>query len=156
MSLSLRLMVLFIVTSAVFSPESGFAAKCKDQFYIISLKDQYLEKKYKVRAFFLYQGYDVYSITKMPNGWIYTFPDKQGDRLIGLAETDHEAVDIRYFKDFLSIIIIKDDKPYLTMTLICNKPNGTVELLKLETNDFVIKQINKCFKRYSLNHDNEP
>ncbi|MEO5361616.1 MAG: hypothetical protein H7843_14425 [Nitrospirota bacterium] len=152
----MRLTVLLVVSTVLLSPKAGFAAKCKDQFYIISLKDAYLKKKYKVRAFF-FIGTDVYGVTKMPKDWLYSFPDKQGYRLIGLAETDKEVLDIGYFQDFLSVIMTKsDEKPYFSMMLIGNKPDGTVELLKLETRDFTMKKINKCFKRYSLNPEHEP
>lgn len=155
MSLCLRLVVLLIASSVVFSPGAGLAAKCKNQFYIVSLKDSYLKKKYKVRSFFLPAGSDVYGITKMPNSWIYTFPDKSGYRLIGLAETDDDALDIGYFRDFLSVIETKDEKPSLGMTMICNKPDGTAMILKLKTKDFKIKKINKCFKRYDNNPEND-
>jgi hypothetical protein len=131
--------VLIVVSSVLFSPEAGFAAKCKNKFYIISLKDSYAKKKYKVRAFFLYPN-PVYSIPKMPKGWRYAFNDKLSNRLIAAAETDKEAVDIGYFKNFVTLIITEYDireKVDFSMVLICNKPDGTPLILVLETKDCV-------------------
>ncbi|MBF0456412.1 MAG: hypothetical protein HQK99_00770 [Nitrospirae bacterium] len=139
---------------AAFSPEAGFAAKCEDKFYIISLKDSYLNKKYKVRAFFGYPGNYTYGIPRMPKGWFYDFPDEHGtdSLIIGKADSDKEAIDIEFFKEFLTIIIkTKYDlnkKPDFSMTLICNKPDGTPKILDLQTKDFKIKRIHKCLKWY--------
>ncbi|MEO5361916.1 MAG: hypothetical protein H7843_15985 [Nitrospirota bacterium] len=146
---------MLIVTSVVFSPEAGFSAKCKNNFYIISLKNSYLKKKYKVRAFFLNPGirFYIYGINKMPKGWLYDFPDEHGfDSLIGTADTDKDAVDIGYFKDFFTFILLTDNhlglKPDLSMTLYCNKSDGTAKILELKTKDFKIKRIYKCLKWY--------
>ncbi|MEO5359749.1 MAG: hypothetical protein H7843_04805 [Nitrospirota bacterium] len=135
--------------------KNELSAKCKDKLYVISLKDSYLKKKYKVRAFYLNPGLNfyIYGIPKMPNGWVYDFPDEHGfDKLIGTADTDKEAVDIGYFKDFFTFILLKDDhqksKPGLRMTFFCNKPDGTAKLIELGTKDFNIKIINKCPKWY--------
>lgn len=149
----MRLIVLFVVSSMVNVPESGYAAKCKNQLYIISLKDLYLKKKYKVRAFVLYQSNYIYGIPKMPNGWLYDFPDEHGmdSLLVGTAYADKEAVDIEYYKDFLTYIITEFEpkiKPDFSMTLFCNKPDGNAIILELETKDFKIKRIRKCLKRY--------
>lgn len=154
MSLSLRLVVLLFVSMVVFSPDAVLAAKCKDKFYVISLNDSYLKKKYKVRAFFVYPGNYIYGIPKMPKGWLYDFPDEHGmeSLIIGKAVTDKEAIDIGFFKDFLTIIVrTKYDlnkKPDFSMTLICNKPDGTPKILDLQNKDFKIKRIHKCFKGY--------
>jgi hypothetical protein len=115
------------------------------------LKDSYANKKYKVRAFTLYPGNAVYGIPKIPIGWLYGFYDEHGERLTATAETDNEAVDIGYFKEFLVFIILKDERderPYLRMTLVCNKPDGTAKIIQLKTNDFKIKNIHKCMKKY--------
>ncbi|WP_420264689.1 hypothetical protein [Candidatus Magnetominusculus dajiuhuensis] len=154
MALYLRLTVILLFSSMVLPPTAGFAAKCKNKLYIISLKDSYLKNKYKVRSFFLYPSNYIYGVPKMPKGWLYDFPDEHGTEtlLIGTADTDKEAVDIGYFKDFLTIVVRTDadhnKKPYFSMTLFCNKPNGTATILDLQNKDFKIKRIHKCLKRY--------
>ncbi|MCG6551878.1 MAG: hypothetical protein L7F77_06085 [Candidatus Magnetominusculus sp. LBB02] len=154
MSLCLRLVVLLLVSSVVLSPEAGFAAKCENKFYVISLKDSYLQNKYKVRAFFVFPSNYIYGIPTIPKGWSYDFPDEHGTEslIIGTAVTDKEAVDIEFFKDFFTIIVrTKYDlnkKPDFSMTLICNKPDGTPKILDLQNKDFKIKKIPKCLKPY--------
>jgi hypothetical protein len=93
----------------------------------------------------------VYSIHRIPIGWLYGFYDKHYDILNAAAETDNEAVDIGYFKNFLVFIKTNysfDEQLYLRMTLICNKPNGNAKVIQLETEDFKIKRIHKCLKKY--------
>ncbi|MCG6553458.1 MAG: hypothetical protein L7F77_14140 [Candidatus Magnetominusculus sp. LBB02] len=153
MTLCLRLAVFIVASTVEFSPATVLAAKCKNQFYTISLKDSYLNKKYKVRAFFLYQDNYIYGIPKMPKGWFYDFPDEHGMEsfIIGTAVTDKEAVDIGYFKDFLTYVITEfepERKPDFSMILICNKPDGQAEIIKLRTKDFKIKIIHKCLRMY--------
>ncbi|MBF0458537.1 MAG: hypothetical protein HQK99_11670 [Nitrospirae bacterium] len=155
MLLCLRLAVVLVVSAVVFSPDAVLAAKCKDKYYVISLNDSYLKKKYTVRAFFFYPGLDsyIYGIPKMPKGWLYDFPDEHGyDILTSMADTDKSSVDIGYFKDFFIYNIGKDYnpglKPDFSMILFCNKPDGTAKILELETKDFKIKRIHKCLKRY--------
>lgn len=156
MSLYLRFAVLLVVLPVMFSPEDGFAGKCKHKFYIVSLNDSYLNKKYKVRAFLFHPGLDtyIYGIPKMPKGWLYDLPDEHGyDTLIGTADTDKEAIDIGYFKDFFTFILLPDRyhtdlKPAFSITLYCSKPDGTPKILDLHPNDFKIKRIHKCPKWY--------
>ncbi|MEO5361951.1 MAG: hypothetical protein H7843_16175 [Nitrospirota bacterium] len=149
----MRLVVLLVFSTVVFPIEARSSEKCKNQFYTISLKDKYIKKKYKVRAFFLSQNNYIYGIPKMPNGWLYDFPDEHGmdSLLIGTARTDKDAIDIGFFKDFLTYVITEYEpaiKPGFSMTLTCNKPDGTPELLVLGTKDFKIKIIHKCLKLY--------
>ncbi|MBF0457440.1 MAG: hypothetical protein HQK99_06055 [Nitrospirae bacterium] len=117
------------------------------------MKDSYADNNYKVRAFFLDPGLnsDIYSIPKMPKDWHYGF---NGDRIVGLiaaAYTDRAAVDIGYFKEFLAFILQPDhpeDELSFSMTLICYKPDGTPEILFLDTKDFIIKEIHTGLKKY--------
>lgn len=149
MSLYVRLAVLLIISLAVFSPKAGLAGKCKKKFYTVSLKDSYLKKNYKVRAFFFDAGYGIYGIPKIPGGWRYDFDDVSLCGIIATSYSDKDAVDIKYFKDFFTFIItpyMRGEKRYVTMKLIYIKPNGISELKVLGTKDFVIKEIHKCLK----------
>lgn len=151
MSLCLRLAVLLVVSSVILTPEAGIAAKCANKFYLISLKDSYLKKKYKVRAFFLYPRTEVYNIPKIPKGWIYGFKDELSTRLIAAAQTDKDALDIGYFKNFITLVRAAHGEcngKNFSMVLICNKPDGTPMILVLETNDFKIRRIHKCLNMY--------
>jgi hypothetical protein len=141
----------------VFSPQAGLAENCKNNFYIISLKDSYAMKKYKVRAFFVDPGLSAYfyGIPKIPKGWHYSFNDERSIGLVAAAETDREAVDIEYFKDFLTIykrnektIYDPYEQPNVSMELICNEPDGTAKVLELKTKDFEIKRIHKGLKEF--------
>lgn len=148
MSLYVRLAVLLIISLAVFSPKTVHAGKCKNKFYTISLKNSYLKKNYKVRAFFFDTGYAIYGIPKIPDGWRYDF-NENTLYVMATSYSDKDAVDIKYFKDFFTLIItpyIRGNKRYVTMKLIYIKPNGISELRVLGTKDFVIKKIHKCLK----------
>ncbi|MBF0458085.1 MAG: hypothetical protein HQK99_09340 [Nitrospirae bacterium] len=149
MSLYVRLAVLLIISLAVFSPKDGLAGKCKNKFYTVSLKDSYLKKNYKVRAFFFDTGYGIYGIPKIPGGWRYDFNEDSSFAVIATSYSDKDAIDIKYFKDFFTFIItpyIRGEKKYVAMKLIYIKPNGISELKVLDTKDFVIKEIHKCLK----------
>ncbi|KWT91017.1 hypothetical protein [Candidatus Magnetominusculus xianensis] len=153
MSLCLRLVVLLVVSSVMLSPQAGLAEQYKDKFYIISLKDSYSQKKYKVRAFYLDPGLniDIYSIPKMPINWRYDYNYEHSSTLIAAAYTDREAVDIGYFKEFLTLILMPDhpdEELYFSMTLICYKPDGTPKVLVLNAEDFFIREIHKSLKKY--------
>ncbi|MBF0457443.1 MAG: hypothetical protein HQK99_06070 [Nitrospirae bacterium] len=148
MSLCLRLVVLLVVSLAIFSPEAVIAEQCDYKLYSISLKDTLLKNKYKVRAFFLGNA-DVTRIPKIPRGWRYGFHDQLSYGLIASACSDKYAVSIDYFKDFLTIVYAPehpDEKLYLNTKLIYIKPNGTSEIMVLHTKDFVLKEIHKCLK----------
>ncbi|MEO5360174.1 MAG: hypothetical protein H7843_06955 [Nitrospirota bacterium] len=151
MLLYLRLVLLLVASSVVFSPITGFAAEYKNKFYIVSLKGYYTQKKYKVRAFFLESGsnVDIYSVPKMPRGWHYGFNHGRSTGLFAAAYTDKEAVDIESFKNFLTFIIVEPKQELsLIVKLICHKPDGTSEILFLDTEDFIIKEIHSGLKRY--------
>ncbi|MEO5359743.1 MAG: hypothetical protein H7843_04775 [Nitrospirota bacterium] len=135
---------MLVVSLVVFSPEYVLAKKCKKKFYTISLKDSYLKKKYKVRAFFFGGGSNI--ISKIPSGWHYSVDEESIDDLIAAAYTDKDAVGIDYFKDFLTFVLIPGEKLYITMKLIYLKPNGTSEIMVLHAKDFVIKDTHKCLK----------
>ncbi|MEO5359746.1 MAG: hypothetical protein H7843_04790 [Nitrospirota bacterium] len=151
----MRILVIFIVSSIVFTPSAVFTEELKSKFYIVSLKDTYANKKYKVRAFFLDHdsNIDIYSIPKMPDGWHYHFNDDRSTEFIAAAYTDKESVDIGFFKDFISFILRswsneQDHELYFSMTLIYYKPDGTPEIKILQTQDFIIKEIHKGLKAY--------
>ncbi|MBF0459350.1 MAG: hypothetical protein HQK99_15780 [Nitrospirae bacterium] len=127
------------------------AEKCENKFYSISLKDSYLKKKYKVRLFFLDSDREFYSVPKIPKRWHYGFNDGLSTGLIAAAYTGKEAVDIEYFKDFLTFAVTEyrpEKEIYFKMKLICHKPDGTPEIIVLKTEDFVLKEIHKCLKEY--------
>ncbi|WP_420264686.1 hypothetical protein [Candidatus Magnetominusculus dajiuhuensis] len=151
MSLYSRLVVLLVVSSVVLSPVAGFEEELKSKFYTMSLKESYLKKKCKVRAFFLDSDREFYSVPKIPKGWHYTFNGERSVGLIAAAYTDKEAVNIEYFKDFL-IFVISEGRPekeiYFEMTLIYYKPDGSPEIIVLQTDDFIIKEIHKDLKEY--------
>lgn len=151
MSLCFRLVLILIILSLVLLPTYIHAERCNDKFYTISLSDSYLNKKYKVRAFFLDSDREFYRVPKIPKGWYYGFNDGLSTGLIAAASTDKEAVDIEYFKDFL-IFAISEGRPekelYFRMKLIYHKPDGTTEIVVLHTNDFNKKKINECLKDY--------
>lgn len=143
----LRLVLLLVVSSALLSPVAGFAEKCDYKLYSVSFKESYLKKKYKVRAFFLYDAGGVVRIPKIPRGWSYGFHEQLSDGLIATASSDWNTVGIGYFKDFLIFAFAPktpNEKLQLDMKLVYNKPNGTSEIMVLDTKDFDFKEIHKC------------
>ncbi len=153
MSLCLRLVVMLVVSSVVLSPVAGFEEELQYKFYIVSLKDSYAKKKYKVRAFFLDTSFNsaVYGIPKMPDGWHYHLNDERTYEFVAAAYTDNDAVDISFFKDFLSFILDPysvEEGLFFSMTMICLKQDGTTKILLLDAKDFKIKEIHKHLKLY--------
>ncbi|MCG6552455.1 MAG: hypothetical protein L7F77_09015 [Candidatus Magnetominusculus sp. LBB02] len=147
----MRLIVLLVVSSVVFSSAAGFAEKCENKFYTISLKDSFLKKKYKVRAFFLESDRLIYSMPKIPIGWHYAFNGERAIELIAAAYTDKDAVDIGFFKDFLTFAVTEgrpEKEIYFEMSLTYYKPNRTPEIKVLHKDNFIIKEIRKCLKEY--------
>ncbi|MCG6551222.1 MAG: hypothetical protein L7F77_02750, partial [Candidatus Magnetominusculus sp. LBB02] len=77
--------------------------------------------------------------------------DERTYEFVAAAYTDKDAVDIGFFKDFLSFILAPDSiekELFFSMTLICLKQDGTTKILLLDAKDFKIKEIHKRLKTY--------